>query len=126
MARITQIHFQSIPVTDIDRAIAFYRERLGLKVERNAPYGESRWVFMQIEGAQTLLHFDHVDEVPERNTPALVLNSDDVDGLCSKLQKAGVTITQEPQDAPWEKGNRWAMLRDSEGNQVLVQTMRGD
>lgn len=126
MARITQIHFQSIPVTDIDRAIAFYRDILGLTVERNAPYGQSRWVFMQIEGAQTLLHFDQVAELAQKDMPTLVLNSNDVDGLFAELERAGVTITQQPQDAPWEKGNRWGMLRDSEGNLVLVQTSRGD
>lgn len=126
MAKVLGIHFQSIPVADVDRALCFYRDRLGMTVERNAPYGQSRWVFMQIPGADTLLHFDHVAEVPKTKTPTLVLMCDDVDGVCEELAAHEVNIAHAPQDAPWEPGTRWAIIHDSEGNQVLLQTVKGD
>ena len=45
---ITRINFQSIPVDDQDRAIAFYTENLGFSVHTDAPY--SRRVALDIPG----------------------------------------------------------------------------
>ena len=119
---ITHIHFQSIPVTDPSRARDFYRDILGFAVERDEPYGDSRWVFMQIAGARTLLQFDVRDAVAPSATPALVLATADVDGEIEALRRRGVVIRNEPADAPWNPGTRWAMIEDSEGNLVLIQT----
>lgn len=119
----THIHFQSIPVTDIDRALAFYRDKLGFDVERDNPYGESRWIFMALPGARTMLHFNVVDTVPENDIPVLVLVTEDVDAVCATLSERGVTIHMGPDEAPWNPGTRWAMIHDTEGNLILLQTI---
>lgn len=119
----TRIHFDTVSATDIERARDFYRDKLGFEVERDNPYGDSRWVFMRIPGADTLLHFNKQDSVPKSPTPALVLATDDVDQTCAGLAQRGVTIKRGPEDAPWAPGTRWAMIDDSEGNLVLIQTV---
>ncbi|MEP7240322.1 MAG: VOC family protein [Devosia sp.] len=119
----TRIHFDTVPATDVERARDFYRDKLGLAVERDNPYGDERWVFMRIPGSDTLLHFDKQPSVVESKTPALVLATDDVDAACKTLQGRGVAIKQGPADAPWEPGTRWAMIDDSEGNLALIQTV---
>ena len=119
----TRIHFDTVPAVDVERARDFYRDKLGFSVERDNPYGDSRWVFMRIPGAETLLHFDKQDSVPATETPALVLVTDDVDKTCTTLKSRGVPIKRGPDDAPWEPGTRWAMIDDSEGNLVLIQTV---
>lgn len=121
---LSHIHFQTLPVIDFDRAIAFYRDMLGLKVERDAPYGDSRWVFMAIPGAQTLLHLDPVAVVPPHDKPRLVFVTTDVDATCDTLRERGVVIDKGPEDAPWEPGTRWAILHDTEGNMILLQTVK--
>ncbi len=118
-----RIHFDTVPAVDVERARDFYRDKLGLTVERDNPYGDSRWVFMRIPGADTLLHFDKQDSVPKSQTPALVLVTDNVDAACETLKSRGVPIKSGPADAPWEPGVRWAMIDDSEGNLVLIQTV---
>ena len=118
----TRIHFDTVPAVDVERARDFYRDKLGFTVERDNAYGTSRWVFMRIPGADTLLHFDKQDSVPKTETPALVLATDDVDATCAILKSRGVPIKRGPDDAPWEPGTRWAMIDDSEGNLVLIQT----
>jgi predicted enzyme related to lactoylglutathione lyase len=118
-----RIHFDTVPATNVERARDFYHDKLGFTVERDNPYGDSRWVFMRIPGAETLLHFDKQDSVPETPTPALVLVTDDVDAACETLKSRGVPIKRGPDDAPWEPGTRWAMIDDSEGNLVLIQTV---
>jgi catechol 2,3-dioxygenase-like lactoylglutathione lyase family enzyme len=120
---LTHIHFQPLIVTDIERARDFYRDKLGLGVERDVPYGDDRWVFMRVNGSATLLHFDKRDAVPKSDTPALILATEDVDRTCDELRGKGVTIRQGPADAPWAPGTRWAMIDDSEGNLVLIQTI---
>ena len=120
----TRIHFDSIPATDVERARDFYRDTLGFVVERDNPYGDDRWVFMRIPGADTLLHFEKRDSVPKTETPALVLVTEDVDAACDTLKSRGIAIKQGPADAPWEPGTRWAMIDDSEGNLVLIQTVK--
>ena len=119
----TRIHFDTIPATDVERARDFYRDKLGLTVEADSPYGDSRWVFMRIPGADTLLHFNEQDKVPKTEVPVLVLVTDDVDKSCATLKRRGVPIKRGPDDAPWEPGTRWAMIDDSEGNLVLIQTV---
>lgn len=118
-----RIHFDTVPAVDVERARDFYRDKLGFAVERDNRYGESRWVFMRIPGSDTLLHFDQQDSVPRTQKPALVLVTDDVDATCASLGAQGVPIKQGPADAPWEPGTRWAMIDDSEGNLVLIQTV---
>jgi catechol 2,3-dioxygenase-like lactoylglutathione lyase family enzyme len=119
----TRIHFDTIPVIDVERARDFYRDKLGLLVESDNPYGESRWVFMRVAGSGTLLHFNQQASIPKQEKPALVLVTDDVDAACETLRSRGVPIKRGPDNAPWEPGTRWAMIDDSEGNLVLIQTV---
>jgi predicted enzyme related to lactoylglutathione lyase len=121
---LRRVNFVSVPVTDQDRALAFYRDRLGMKVQTDAPYdGGWRWIFLEIPGAQTLLHFAAADEVRVKDgTPALCLVCDDVDAEAERLRTAGVKITAGPDVAPWDAAVRWAMFKDSEGNLILVQS----
>lgn len=125
MGHFTHIHFQSVDAVDVERARDFYRDVMGFGVEVDAPYGETRWIFMKLPG-QTRLHLSKVDMVAKSDKPQLVLVSPDVDAACKDLAAQGVTILQGPDDAPWEPGTRWAMIHDSEGNLILIQTLKGD
>ena len=122
---ITRIGFDSVPVDDQDRAIAFYRDKMGMKVHTDAPFGENwRWIFMQIPGHDTRLHFASRADIEVRDKPALALVSDDVDADCDRWRQQGVEITNEPQDAPWQAGVRWATIRDSEGNVIFIESFK--
>jgi lactoylglutathione lyase len=119
-----RINFQTIPVSDQQRALEFYRDKLGFRVQTDAPYENGlRWIFMEIPGAQTLLHFTSPENIKvSADKPGLVLITDDVDAEAKRLQAAGVTIKDGPDDAPWMAGVRWAMFDDSEGNLILMQS----
>jgi len=120
-----QIHFQSIEVEDTGRALSFYTDIMGFGVHTDAPYGADRWIFLELKGAQTRLHFTKVERVAKTQTPVLVLTTDDVDGTCDTLTSRGVTIDKGPDDAPWAPGTRWAIIHDSEGNMILIQNVTG-
>ena len=121
---LRRINFVSLPVSDQERALAFYRDRLGMHVHTDEPYeGGDRWIFLEIPGAQTLLHFCRAGDVTVKpETPALYLVCDDVDAEAVRLAAEGVTITAGPDVAPWHPAVRWLMLSDSEDNLVLLQS----
>lgn len=122
---INRIHFQSIPVADQDRALAFYTNNLGFEVHTDAPYGEGwRWIFLTLPGAETRLHFASPDDMTVNGKPALCLVCDSVDDEAEKLRSNGVEITNGPADAPWHPGVRWLMLHDTEDNLILLESFK--
>jgi len=119
-----RINFQSIPATDQQRALEFYRDVLGFSVHTDERQGKTdyRWIFMAIPGAGTLLHFHGVDSVPASEKPVLCLLTDDTDAVAARLAEAGVSMVAEPSDAPWNPIVRWSTFRDSEGNLIMMQS----
>ncbi|MBF9032522.1 glyoxalase [Rhodobacterales bacterium HKCCE3408] len=124
---ISRINFTSIPAADQDRAIAFYTGHLGFEVTLDAPYEEGwRWIFLSLPGAETRLHLAKSSELSWiEGMPALTLVSDDVDAEAERLKAAGVEITMGPDTAPWAPQVRFLMIRDSEANIVLLESVKG-
>ena len=51
---IKGVKFASIPVTNQDRALAFYTEKLGFRLLTDQPFSEEqRWIELGIPGADT-------------------------------------------------------------------------
>lgn len=122
---VRRINFQSIPVEDQDRAVEFCTRHLGFAVHTDAPYSEGwRWIFLTLPGAETRLQFATRDDIQVNDKPALCLVCDSVDDEAARLGPGGVEITAGPDDAPWAQGVRWLMIRDSEGNLVLLESMK--
>ena len=70
----THVSFVSLPVEDVNRARDFYRDRLGMAVTVDEPYGDSRWIMLEMRDAKTRLHLDHRPERIDRTgQPALPL-----------------------------------------------------
>lgn len=116
------VKFSSLPVSDQDRAVAFYRDRMGLTLATDQPYSEGggRWIEFEIPGSPTRILFEsRPDETPDEQ-PSLILVTDDVDAAHAALAAKGVAFTQEPADTPWAPGERYALLRDSEGNLIML------
>jgi catechol 2,3-dioxygenase-like lactoylglutathione lyase family enzyme len=55
MSVISRLKFVSIPVGDQDRALAFWTEKMGLRVATDQPMGPGkRWIELSIPGAETV------------------------------------------------------------------------
>ena len=50
---IRRVKFVGIPVSNQDRALAFYRDVLGFKVATDQPMGTQRWIELKVPGAET-------------------------------------------------------------------------
>ena len=118
---IRHVKFVELPVLDQDRALAFYVDRMGLKVAKNVAYGDDglRWIELRLPGAETTLLLTEASGEPPTK-PMLVLKVDDVAASYQALRTKEVEFTQPPTIAPWEKSSSFALLHDSEGNIVMI------
>lgn len=53
--RIVGLHTVGITVSDQDRALEFYVDKLGFETRLDAPFGESRWIEVAPPGAVTTI-----------------------------------------------------------------------
>ena len=116
----------SLFVSDQERAKDFYTRILGFELRQDAPLypgATNRWVAVAPKGAQT----DVILYMPDENwehyrqtvgkSQAMAFNVKDMSKLVADLKAKGVTFTQEPDHQPW---GTYAMIRDSEGNQLIL------
>src|SRR4051812_14461995 len=78
--RISQIGVVMLPVTDIDQAIEFYTDKLGLEKRSDTAFGEGdRWVELGVPGAATTMALvpGRNETVPGTNS-RIAFNTDDV------------------------------------------------
>jgi predicted enzyme related to lactoylglutathione lyase len=108
----------TLQVSDIDRAIGFYTEKLGWTKTMDVPMGQDmRWVTVAPEGGQTsfTLSKDGPNGSAERGGgfSGVVIEVDDVYQTHQRLEKIGVEFAEPPRTEPW---GAWATFKDSEGN----------
>jgi predicted enzyme related to lactoylglutathione lyase len=116
---IKGIKFVSIPVTDQERALAFYTEKLGFSVATNQPMGAGgqRWIELKIPGADTrvTLFTPTGDEDRVGRFVPLSFWADDVEGTYETLRARGVEFLGPPKKEPWGTS---VIFKDSEQNQL--------
>lgn len=118
---ISHVSFHSLPVTDQDRALEFWRDVMGFEVTVDADYVPgTRWIMLRPGAGQTQIHLDKVDQMPVRDKPAIPLIAPDVAAATETVRDAGATVVAEPQSAPWDATTTYAMFHDSEGNLILL------
>ena len=101
------IHF----VADMDRAIAFYRDTVGLSLKFSSP----EWSEFET-GSTTLALHPASDENPA-GTTHLGLHADEIAGAHKALTSSGVRFTQAPTP---QHGITLAEFVDSEGARVTL------
>jgi predicted enzyme related to lactoylglutathione lyase len=96
--RVTKIATAVIPVSDQDRAIAFYVEKLGLEKRIDVPFGNGyRWVEVAPGDAETTIALAPPPEgtaTGNRET-GISLYTDDIDAYHAELNAAGVDVDAE-------------------------------
>jgi catechol 2,3-dioxygenase-like lactoylglutathione lyase family enzyme len=117
---IKGIKFASIPVTDQDRALAFYTEKLGFAVATDAPFNDTqRWIELRIPGAETRVVLftpdGHEDRIGTFSSISFV--ADDVVRTYEELSARGVEFSGPPQTADW---GSFAIFKDPDGNSFVL------
>jgi catechol 2,3-dioxygenase-like lactoylglutathione lyase family enzyme len=119
---IKGIKFVSIPVTDQDRALAFYTQKLGMRVLTDQSFdGKQRWIELGFPRAETRLVL-FTAEGREKMIGGFMnvsLTADDVEASAREMKAKGVEFVQEPQKADWGTA---AIFKDPDGNQFVLST----
>lgn len=126
------LQYTNITVNDVDEALGFYRDALGLEVRNDVANGGFRWVTLgsaDQPGLEIVISEPHAgrsqadgDVLQELLTkgvlPMLVFRTDDLDATFEKMRASGAEVLQEPIDQPW--GPRDSAFRDPSGNTVRI------
>jgi catechol 2,3-dioxygenase-like lactoylglutathione lyase family enzyme len=122
---IKAIKFASIPVTDQDKSLEFWTQKMGFRVVTDSPFdGKQRWIELAIPRAETRL----VLFTTEAFKPLIgsfmniAFVADDVAATVRDMKAKGVEIVKDVQEADW---GTFAMFKDVDGNQFVVSTPRG-
>jgi catechol 2,3-dioxygenase-like lactoylglutathione lyase family enzyme len=132
------IHASSLPHTDPESSLAFYRDILGFEVRNDVGRGTMRWITVGPAGQpDTSLLLAPPASDPgttedERRTIAemmakgtygwILLATKDLDATFDRLQASDAEIVQEPVSQPY--GVRDCAVRDPAGNLVRIQELR--
>ena len=118
-------------VHDPDRALAFYRDTLGLELRNDVAREDFRWITVGAPsqpGVEIVLtNYLNGSPADVDAVAALVakgalngvhFHTDDLDATFEKVRASGAEIVQEPTEQPW--GTRDCALRDPSGNLVRI------
>jgi len=123
---LTRVGTITVQVSDQDKALEFYTQKLGFEVRADQPMGPNqRWIEVAPPGAQTrILLYKATPEMPGApsydearariGTPTpMVLETDDIVATFAELRSRGVRIVDEPKRQPY---GWWGVFADQDGN----------
>jgi catechol 2,3-dioxygenase-like lactoylglutathione lyase family enzyme len=98
-------------VDDMDRAVAFYRDKLGLELKFQSPF----WT--EFATGETVLALHPASPENAAGSVELGFAADDLGAFYARRDELGITFTREPKEM---HGTYIAGIRDSEGAQVSL------
>jgi predicted enzyme related to lactoylglutathione lyase len=101
-------------VSDMDRAIAFYRDLLGLRLIRR---DEDKWAELDAGGRRLALHSVADGESMKPGGATAVFSVEDLDRAKAELAARGISFGHEGDVTGY---GRFASFLDSEGNTVQL------
>ncbi len=119
-----------IPVSDIDRAKAYYADRLGFNVDLDVPLGEDgRLVQLTPPGSGCSIHLNsQLKKLAPGSLEGLMLIVDDIEATRAALVERGAELgpVQHMVDGEWVdgKGGEWnsfVFFSDPDGNEWVIQ-----
>jgi predicted enzyme related to lactoylglutathione lyase len=119
---ITHVKFVGIPVSDQDRALAFYTQKLGFAIATDQPMGPGqRWIELRI--GNSLTRFVLFTPEGHENRIGTFFNGslacDDVEATHRQLQQRGVEFSAPPTRQPW---GTFAKFKDPDGNEFVLSS----
>jgi predicted enzyme related to lactoylglutathione lyase len=116
--QIAEIAFIGYPVTDTERARAFYEGVLGLSPTRTFGGGDSVWIEYDL-GSSTFAISNMAKEnwKPSSDGPCVAFEVIDFDSAMKELKANQVPFDVEPMETPV---CRMAIISDPDGNKLTV------
>jgi catechol 2,3-dioxygenase-like lactoylglutathione lyase family enzyme len=121
---VSQVGTVMVPVSDQDRAIDFYVEKLGFEKRSDSPFGNGdRWVEVAPQGAATTVALvlprqDHPEDGPGIES-RVAFSSGDIDADHASLRSRGVDVDDEIMRMG-DPVPPMFFFRDQDGNNLLM------
>jgi predicted enzyme related to lactoylglutathione lyase len=116
MMAISGIGYANVFVSDIDRAVGFYRDLLGLELS----FADAEHGYASLQAGPISLGLSLPGDKPElvgRHT-GIGLVVDDLEAEHARLAAAGVHFSMPPEHQPW--GGFMALVDDPDGNLLYL------
>ena len=110
-----------IPVSDQDKALEFYTEKLGFEVRSDVPFGEGdRWIEVAPPGSDAAVAImpPRPGETPHNEQTCIAFTTDDLDAGHAALKERGVDV-DEPMGGEGPVP-RMFFFRDLDRNNLLL------
>jgi catechol 2,3-dioxygenase-like lactoylglutathione lyase family enzyme len=119
LGTIGQIH---VSVSDVDRAVAFYRDVLGIPFLFQVP--GQQMAFFDCDGVR--LYLGRPESETFRSNPVLYFSVPDIDAAYAALEELGVEFRDRPHVVHrTEATELWmAAFRDPDGNNLVLMSER--
>jgi predicted enzyme related to lactoylglutathione lyase len=115
-----RIELVSVPVTDIDRAIAFYTEQVGFVLDHDHRVSEDvRFVQITPPGSACSIMVGHLSGMEPGSQRGLQCVIPDADAALAQLREAGV----DAQGVDEQSWGRFVYFSDPDGNTWAYQQM---
>jgi methylmalonyl-CoA/ethylmalonyl-CoA epimerase len=130
MPRVKQINHVAVVVDDMEKALSFWRDALGMELHglRDVPAEKSQVAFLPLPGSEVELVQPTTDDSGiakylAKRGPGMhhiCLEIDDIEGMMAQLKSHGVRlINEEPRIAA--DGKRYAFIHPESTSGVLVE-----
>jgi len=130
MPKVKQIDHVAVVVPDMEKALLFWRDALGLEMHelRDVPAEKSKVAFLPLPGSEVELVLPTTEDSGiakylAKRGPGMhhiCLEVDDIEGMLSQLKSKGVRlINEEPRTA--SDGKRYAFIHPESTSGVLVE-----
>jgi len=121
---IKHVSLTTVYVSDQEKALDFYVNKLGFEVRADATMGDMRWIQVAPPGAVTTIVLAHGfggwSEEKVGHFTGVGLEADDLEVTYHELSSRGVEFTEKPTQQPWGLQSQFV---DQDGNgYVLGQT----
>lgn len=130
MPKVKQINHVAVVVEDMEKALSFWRDALGMDLHevRDVPVEKSQVAFLPLPGSEVELVKPTTDDSGiakylAKHGPGMhhiCLEVDDIEGMMSQLKLKGIRLTsEEPRTAG--DGKKYAFIHPESTSGVLVE-----
>jgi len=130
MPKVKQINHVAVVVDDMEKALSFWRDALGMELHelRDVPAEKSQVAFLPLAGSEVELVQPTTDDsgiakyLAKRGAGMhhICLEVDDIEGMMSQLESKGIRlINDEPRTAV--DGKKYAFIHPGSTSGVLVE-----
>ncbi len=121
---ITHVNVVTVHVYDQEKALEFYRDKLGLSVVSDAEIGDgTRWIVVKPPQGETAITLYKLPghapgQFPIGSHHPIVLAVDDMDRTYQELMAKGVEFSHPPFESG--PGAKTAMFLDADNNELIL------